>query len=146
MVAAMNRPALITFALLAVLLRPVLAEPVETAAPATPQRWYSAQQVELGREVYQTQCIGCHQPEARGADQWTQKRSDGSWPPPPLNGAAHAWHHTLDEHRQKIRSGGIAPTDRMPGFGTVLSAEEIDAVIAYFQSFWDDEIYAIWAR
>jgi len=32
----------------------------------------------------------------------------------------------------------------MPGFAELLSDAEIDAVIAWFQSFWLDEIYAAW--
>jgi hypothetical protein len=32
----------------------------------------------------------------------------------------------------------------MPAFKDVLTAADIDAAIAYFQSKWDDEIYALW--
>ncbi len=34
----------------------------------------------------------------------------------------------------------------MPPFNEKLSAEEIDAVIAWFQSLWSDEIYTVWVR
>jgi len=34
----------------------------------------------------------------------------------------------------------------MPGFGNVLNEQEILDVIAYFQNFWDDEVYNAWAR
>lgn len=32
----------------------------------------------------------------------------------------------------------------MPGWGATLSDAEIDAVIAYFQSLWSDDVYAAW--
>ena len=33
----------------------------------------------------------------------------------------------------------------MPAFGNNLSEQEIEDVIAGFQSFWSDEIYDVWA-
>jgi hypothetical protein len=32
----------------------------------------------------------------------------------------------------------------MPSFKKVLTQEEKEAAIAYFQSFWSDEIYELW--
>ncbi len=33
----------------------------------------------------------------------------------------------------------------MPPFNDKLSSDEIDAVIAWFQSLWPDEIYRVWS-
>ena len=34
----------------------------------------------------------------------------------------------------------------MPSFKDKLTQDEIDAAIAYFQSFWDDEHYGYWSE
>ena len=64
--------------------------------------------------------------------------------PPPLNGTAHTWHHSLDLLDQIIAEGGAFYEGNMPGFSGQLSREDRRAVIAYFQSFWTDEIYNAW--
>ena len=45
-----------------------------------------------------------------------------------------------------IKNGGKPFGGKMPGFEKVLSEEEIKDVIAYFQNFWNDEIYQNWAQ
>lgn len=40
--------------------------------------------------------------------------------------------------------GGISLGGVMPGFAETLRAQEVRATIAYFQSFWPDDIYARW--
>jgi mono/diheme cytochrome c family protein len=107
-------------------------------------RWYGVEQVMLGGTVFATHCAACHGSRAEGAEEWFRRLPDGRWPPPPLNGTAHAWHHPLWQLRQKIREGSDPEHGNMPGFSGVLSDAEIDAVIAWFQSFWLDEIYAAW--
>lgn len=107
-------------------------------------RWYSLQQVETGKKVYDINCIQCHNPRARGILKWKEPLQDGSYPPPPLNGSAHAWHHSLPVLLKTINDGGIPIGGKMPPFRDVLTGEEKYAVIAYFQSFWSDEIYKRW--
>jgi len=34
----------------------------------------------------------------------------------------------------------------MPAFGDTLSDEEVIAVIAYFQSYWDEQTYNRWVK
>lgn len=46
--------------------------------------------------------------------------------------------------RRQIREGSQPENGNMPAFGEVLSSSEIDAAIAWFQSFWPEEIYAAW--
>lgn len=109
-------------------------------------RWYSEQQVALGNEVYDANCISCHNPRARGTFKWKQPLEDGSYPPPPLNGSAHAWHHPMSVLLKTINDGGIPMGGKMPPFKDVLNDEEKIAVIAYFQSFWKDDIYSRWQQ
>ena len=45
-----------------------------------------------------------------------------------------------------IDMGGIPLGGTMPGFKGRFSLEQKQAMIAYFQNFWSDEIYAVWAE
>jgi mono/diheme cytochrome c family protein len=114
--------------------------------PKVAGRWYTPSQVELGRKVYADNCIGCHNPNAQGTTSWNEKGPDGSYPPPPLNGTAHAWHHPLKILKKVIDEGGIPLGGKMPGFGGKLNEDEELAVISYFQSLWPDEIYGEWLK
>ena len=121
-------------------------EPTTASSTATDaSRWYGDSQLAKGAEVFATNCALCHGDEAQGltAD-WRQKLDDGSFPPPPLNGSAHAWHHPRSVLLQVINNGGAAFGGQMPAFANVLEDEEKLSAIAYFQSFWSDEIYEQW--
>ncbi len=108
-------------------------------------RWYSDEQVASGSQIFEVNCSGCHGARAEGRyANWKQKLPDGSFPPPPLDGSAHAWHHPRSVLLDVIENGGLAFGGRMPAFGTTLKGEDKLAVIAYFQNFWDDEIYSQW--
>jgi mono/diheme cytochrome c family protein len=119
----------------------------EQTAVNHPSRWYSDQQVEQGRLVFRSHCAQCHGENAEGLhEDWKAKLPDGSFPPPPLNGSAHAWHHPLSVLVGVINEGGSALGGNMPGFQTVLTEEEKLAVVAFFQNYWTDEIYANWVK
>lgn len=122
----------------------------DSAAPETGSltgRWYSETQVEQGTQVFMRHCAVCHGERAEGlSDDWRQRLDDGSFPPPPLNGSAHAWHHPLPLLLQVINQGGVEFGGRMPGFAGLLSEQEKRAAIAYFQNFWSEEIYAQWQQ
>ena len=109
-----------------------------------PGRWYTATQVEQGREIFQAHCAVCHGSTAEGTEEWWVPEDDGLYPPPPLNGTAHAWHHPLEELLRYIEQGGIPLGGKMPGFGEALDENQRRASVAYFQSFWPDEIYRRW--
>jgi mono/diheme cytochrome c family protein len=114
---------------------------------AVAARWYSDQQVEQGQLVFLTHCSSCHGELAQGlADDWKAKLPDGSFPPPPLNGSAHAWHHPLPVLVGVINEGGEALGGKMPGFQSILTEQEKLAVIAFFQNYWIDEIYTNWVK
>ncbi len=108
------------------------------------QRWYSPQQVESGSKLYQQHCAQCHGKRAEGTADWKTPLTDGSFPPPPLDGSAHTWHHGLPLLQRTIREGGAAYDGKMPPFAHTLNADKVDAIIAWFQSLWSDEIYNRW--
>ncbi len=112
--------------------------------PRVAGRWYAQSQVELGKSVYAENCIACHLENAQGTISWKERTDNGSYPPPPLNGSAHAWHHPMALLQRTIDEGGIPLGGTMPAYkGKINEAEKL-AVISYFQSFWNDEIYAAW--
>lgn len=108
-------------------------------------RWYSDEQVKLGKELFRQNCAACHGQEAEATPNWKQTDANGNYPPPPLNGSAHAWHHDLNLLRRTVREGGAKLGGQMPGFEGRLDAAQIDSVIAFFQSKWPDDIYQRWA-
>ena len=115
----------------------------ELEAMAEAGRWYSQPQVDTGSVVFANNCAQCHGDNAEGlVNDWRARLDDGSFPPPPLNGTAHAWHHPNSVLLQVINNGGAAFGGNMPAFENVLNEADKLAVIAYFQSYWNDEIYA----
>jgi len=119
-----------------------LTQPVQSA---TSGRWFNPQQVSQGKSLFQQHCAVCHGANAEGTADWKQTDANGNYPPPPLNGSAHAWHHDLPLLQRTVREGGQKLGGQMPPFEQILNATEIDSVIAYFQSQWPDEIYQKWA-
>jgi len=109
-------------------------------------RWYSAAMVADGAELFARHCAACHGASGQGAANWQQRGADGHFPPPPLNGSGHAWHHPLRVLRAVIERGGTASGGAMPAFANQLNSRQRDAVIAHMQSRWPDEIYRIWAQ
>ena len=115
---------------------------ISTAVNAGVARWYSPGQVEQGRQIFERKCAGCHGDLAEGDPNWRRPDSEGDYPPPPLNGNAYAWRYSLEQLRERIRVGRIR--EGRPVMKRRLDDDEIDAVIAYFQSTWDDITYVLW--
>lgn len=111
----------------------------------TVKRWYTADQVAQGKVLFAEHCAGCHGKKAESTPQWRKPDANGNFPPPPLNGTAHTWHHSLPLLRRTLREGGAKLGGKMPPFEKKLSPAEIDAIIAWFQSLWPEEIYARWS-
>lgn len=107
-------------------------------------RWYTQQQLELGQSLFLTHCAVCHGERAEATTEWRKTDTNGDYPPPPLNGSAHAWHHPLSVLENSIAVGGIPNGGVMPRFAETLGKQEIRATIAFFQNFWSDDIYARW--
>jgi thiol:disulfide interchange protein DsbC len=109
-------------------------------------RWFSEAQEEQGAVRFKQNCAVCHGQNAESTTNWKRTDENGKYPPPPLNGTGHAWHHDLKILRKTIRDGGAKLGGIMPAFGQQLSATEIDQVIAYFQSKWPNDTYRKWAE
>ena len=114
----------------------------ETASAA--ERWYNDGLVETGKDLFLQHCANCHGANAEGTREWKKPDASGNYPPPPLDGSAHAWHHSLAQLARSIRQGGKQLGGVMPGFGDRFEDLELLALIAYFQSKWPDEIYRVW--
>jgi mono/diheme cytochrome c family protein len=109
-----------------------------------PARHYDPAVLSLGKQVYQQHCSVCHGAQAQGAPDWRKRKPNGKFPPPPLNGSGHAWHHSRAVLRDVIRNGSQAGQGDMPAWQGKLTDNEIEAVISWFQSLWPDQVYAAW--
>ena len=109
-------------------------------------RWYSPAMVSSGARIFAASCASCHGASGEGAANWQQRGADGFFPPPPLNGSGHTWHHPLSALRATIERGGTAFGGKMPAFKGQLDRRRQDAVIAYIQSLWPSAIYTAWAQ
>ncbi len=131
----------------------VLVVPLSVACSAddgagdrVPGRWYTSAQVAAGEPLYQTNCAVCHGSDGSATPDWRTPDANGNYPPPPLNGTAHTWHHPLEVLDGTIRDGGAQFGGLMPGFGALLDEDDRLAIVAYFQSWWPDDVYARWAE
>lgn len=109
-----------------------------------PERKYNPAVLTQGERVYKTHCAGCHGSSGEGHPQWRKVGDDGNYPPPPLDGSGHAWHHSIIILKNVIKHGSPPEQGNMPAWQDKLSNEEIDAVINYIQSLWSDQVYATW--
>ena len=112
----------------------------------TSRRWYEPARVERGAKVYAETCAACHGKAAEGASGWRKRAADGRLPPPPLNGTGHAWHHPFTVLASQIKFGAPGGQGSMPALGDTVTDEQIIDVIAWFQSHWNDAIYASWMQ
>ncbi len=109
-------------------------------------RWYTETQIYEGKKLFASHCSSCHGIDAGGTSNWKRKLADGSYPPPPLDGTAHAWHHSMSVLIRTIDNGGIPVGGKMPGFKDSFNDKEKFTLIAYFQSFWPDKTYHAWLQ
>lgn len=136
------RPLVLTLGLAFTLLH---ADP-GSANESIPDRWYTESQVTVGQPLYQMHCASCHGDDGSATAEWRKLDANGNYPPPPLNGSAHTWHHPLEVLLDTIEKGGAQFGGVMPGFAALLDPDERVAIVAYIQSWWTDEIYMRWAK
>lgn len=109
-------------------------------------RKLNPEKVQRGKIVYQTNCATCHGQNGESRPDWRKVGPDGKYPPPPLNGDAHTWHHSTETLTKTIREGSPPEIGNMPGWGDKLTDEEIDDVIVWITSIWPAEVYDIWYK
>ena len=120
------------------------ATPLSGAGTEAPERWYDRARIESGAKVYASSCAVCHGLRGEATPDWRIRDTDESFPPPPVNGTAHTWHHPFGILARQIKFGAPGGGGKMPAFQGMLTDEEIINVIAWIQSLWPDEIYAHW--
>ena len=105
----------------------------------------SALMIARGKIVYENNCVSCHQVNLVGAENWKGVDKDGHRKAPPLNGTGHTWHHD-DASLHNIIKYGLAKIvknyeGKMIGFGDKINDKQIDSVLSYIKSHWEDQIY-----
>lgn len=103
-------------------------------------------QVAQGRLLYAEHCAACHGAALEGAENWEESEADGSYRPPPHDDTGHTWHHSDKQLFEYVKLGGAELfkdypdiVSNMPGFGDVLSDDEIWAVYAFIKASWSEE-------
>jgi mono/diheme cytochrome c family protein len=114
--------------------RPLLDRPLDFA------------KVSRGAKLFAENCASCHGARGEGGPLWAKAGPLPKNPSPPLNGTGHTWYHPTVVLKRAIMHGSAQSGSGMPAWGEKLSDEDVEAIIAWFQSLWSDEKYATWAR
>ena len=115
------------------------------AVVASASGWDDPEAIAKGEELFAKNCASCHGVKAVGPGvDWRKKTADGRFPPPPLNGSAHAWHHDPKLLDRIIAEGGKmygkSYDGWMPAFGDRLEAADRLAIIKYLHSLWPEKV------
>ena len=107
--------------------------------------------IALGQRLYVDNCASCHGADLEGQPDWQTPLASGRYPAPPHDETGHTWHHADALLVQIIRDGTAAVVgdgykSDMPGFGDVMSDDQIAAVLAYIKSTWPERERAIQDR
>lgn len=100
-----------------------------------------------GEAIYAENCQSCHGAKLEGQPDWRSRQPNGRLPAPPHDASGHTWHHPDGMLHAFVKYGpaklvGQGYESDMPGFGGVLTDEQIATVLAYIKSRWPDEIKA----
>lgn len=114
--------------------------------PAEPA---GAEQLALGKQLYDANCAQCHGANLEGQPNWRERLPNGRLPAPPHDATGHTWHHPPDVLFGIVKNGlgPYAPPgfqSDMPAYAGKLSDSEIRAVMAYIVSRWPPEIRQRW--
>lgn len=110
------------------------------------QRNYDPATLAKGREIFLAHCVQCHGQNAEGYPHWRKVGPDGKYPPPPLNGSGHSWHHPRSVLHSIISNGSAPGEGNMPAWKDTLTDQQIEQVIDYIQSLWPEPVYAAWVE
>ena len=111
-------------------------------------RHEDATRVASGKLVYEAHCASCHGVALEGEPDWRQPDENGLLPAPPHDETGHTWHHPDAQLFDLTKRGPAAIVgggyeSNMPGFGDVLSDQEIWDVLSYIKSTWPRRIIEI---
>jgi mono/diheme cytochrome c family protein len=103
----------------------------------------SAATIALGKALYTERCAACHGAGLEGQRDWKKPLTSGHMPAPPHDASGHARHHPDGVLFRITKEGPAAVVGRgyqsdMPGFGNVLSDDEIRAVLAFIKTTWPE--------
>lgn len=107
-----------------------------------------ARDLARGQTLYAQHCASCHGADLTGQPNWRERKPDGRLPAPPHDASGHTWHHPMDMLFDMTKHGLVPPLapegyqSDMPGFGSVLSDDEIRDVLAYIESTWPEQVRA----
>lgn len=106
-----------------------------TTPPAPRAEWSGAIEAAMadGAELYRKYCAACHGAEGRGDG----PAASGFDPPPTDLTDAERMQQLTDEGLLEVLSGG---SEAMPGFGSMLTREELQAVAEYTRTFGEVEV------
>ena len=97
------------------------------------------------QKIYFENCASCHGVKLEGQPNWRKRDAGGYLPAPPHDETGHTWHHS-DDYLFMITKFGLekfldAPyPNNMPVYASLLSDEEIIAVLSYIKSQWPKTI------
>lgn len=109
-----------------------------------PPRNLDPETLNIGKVVYDKHCKRCHGLDGKGSSNWRAQGPDGKYPPPPLDGTGHTWHHPQVVLVNVIKDGSPGGMGNMPAFRDKISDAEVDAVITWLQSLWSEQAYQEW--
>lgn len=123
---------------------------VFTLSPRSPQLEVNAANAGLiaqGQQVYAAQCASCHGANLEGEASWQQPGANGLLKAPPHDETGHTWHHDDAYLVESVKLGGgrlpaNVGTSAMPAYESILTDDEIVAVLAYIKSTWPPDIRA----
>ncbi|APX13869.1 cytochrome C [Tateyamaria omphalii] len=104
--------------------------------------------VALGQTIYSENCASCHGMSLEGQPNWRSPGPDGRFPAPPHDETGHTWHHDGDTLFRLTKYGTgalIGDPDyesNMPVYESVLTDDEIIAVLSYIKSTWPADMRA----
>ena len=101
-------------------------------------------QIQLGSQLYATNCASCHGEQLQGNPKWNiTTDEDGDNLPPPLNGTGHTWHHSPEQLFNIIKYGlkiyNEGYKGKMQG-NPDLSDEDVWTILAYKKYVWPESI------